>query len=114
MRLVFLLYRRPRRMRRQRKATGSGGAMTSAAPSATSAAPNESAIRRLLRATEVDTRMLGMIGALALIWIGFNIITWAQNGEGLFLTPRNLWNLSVQTSSIAVMATGMVLVIVMC
>ena len=54
--------------------------MTSAAPSATSAAPNESAIRRLLRATEVDTRMLGMIGALALIWIGFNIITWAQNG----------------------------------
>ncbi len=87
--------------------------MTSAAPSATSAAPNELAIRRLLRATEVDTRMLGMIGALALIWIGFNIITWVQNGEGLFLSPRNLWNLSVQTSSIAVMATGMVLVIVM-
>ena len=47
--------------------------MTSAAPSATSAAPNEPAVRRLLRATEVDTRMLGMIGALALIWIGFNI-----------------------------------------
>ena len=87
--------------------------MTSAAPSATSAAPNEPAVRRLLRATEVDTRMLGMIGALALIWIGFNIITWAQTGEGLFLSPRNLWNLSVQTSSIAVMATGMVLVIVM-
>src|SRR6202046_3483586 len=100
-------------MRRQRKATRSGASMTSAAPSATSAAPNESAIRRLLRATEVDTRMLGMISALALIWIGFNIITWAQNGEGLFLSPRNLWNLSVQTSSIAVMATGMVLVIVM-
>src|SRR5271156_4310503 len=100
-------------MRRRRKATGSGGSMTSAAPSATGAAPNESGVRRLLRATEVDTRMLGMIGALALIWIGFNIITWAQNGEGLFLSPRNLWNLSVQTSSIAVMATGMVLVIVM-
>ena len=87
--------------------------MTSAAPSATSAAPNEPALRRLLRATEVDTRMIGMIGALALIWIGFNIITWVQTGEGLFLSPRNLWNLSVQTSSIAVMATGMVLVIVM-
>src|SRR5580700_8944944 len=87
--------------------------MTSASPSATSVAPTESGIRRLLRATEVDTRMIGMIGALALIWIGFNIITWAQNGEGLFLSPRNLWNLSVQTSSIAVMATGMVLVIVM-
>src|SRR5579872_1182977 len=87
--------------------------MTSAASGAASAAPNEPAIRRLLRATEVDTRMLGMIGALALIWIGFNIITWAQTGEGLFLSPRNLWNLSVQTASIAVMATGMVLIIVM-
>jgi D-xylose transport system permease protein len=31
---------------------------------------------------------------------------------GLFLTPRNLWNLSVQSSSVAIMATGMVLVIV--
>ena len=31
---------------------------------------------------------------------------------GLFLTPRNLWNLSVQSSSIAIMATGMVLIIV--
>ena len=29
------------------------------------------------------------------------------------MTPRNLWNLLVQTSSIAVMATGMVLIIVM-
>ena len=49
--------------------------MTSAAPGATSAAPNEPAIRRLLRATEIDTRMLGMIGALVLIWVGFNIYT---------------------------------------
>jgi D-xylose transport system permease protein len=87
--------------------------MTSAAPSATAAAPTEPAIRRLLRATEVDTRMIGMIAALALIWIGFNVYTLVQTGEGLFLTPRNLWNLSVQTSSIAIMATGMVLIIVM-
>ena len=57
--------------------------------------------------------MLGMIGALALIWIGFHVYTLISSGEGLFLTPRNLWNLSVQTSSIAVMATGMVLIIVM-
>jgi D-xylose transport system permease protein len=41
------------------------------------------------------------------IWIGFHIIS-----GGTFLTPRNLWNLSVQTSSVAIMATGMVLVIV--
>jgi D-xylose transport system permease protein len=87
--------------------------MTSAAPGATSAAPDEPALRRLLRATEVDTRLLGMIFALMLIWFGFNVYTQIQTGEGLFLTPRNLWNLSVQTSSIAIMGTGMVLVIVM-
>ena len=62
---------------------------------------------RFFKATELDTRMLGMIGALALIWILFDIFS-----GGLFLTPRNLWNLSVQTASVAVMATGMVLVIV--
>src|SRR6266545_6578487 len=56
---------------------------------------------------EVDTRLLGMIAALAVIWIGFNVMS-----DGLFLTARNLWNLSVQTSVVAVMATGMVLIIV--
>ncbi|MBD8064399.1 sugar ABC transporter permease [Devosia sp. PTR5] len=65
------------------------------------------ALQRFLSATEVDTRLLGMIGALAIIWVGFNIFS-----GGLFLTPRNLWNLSVQTASVAVMVTGMVLVIV--
>ena len=54
------------------------------------------AVQRFLEATELDTRMLGMIGALAVIWIGFHILS-----GGLFLTPRNLWNLSVQTSSVA-------------
>nr|WP_246329369.1 sugar ABC transporter permease [Chthonobacter rhizosphaerae] len=56
---------------------------------------------------EVDVRFLGMLGALAVIWIGFDLLS-----GGTFLTPRNLWNLSVQTASVAVMATGMVLVIV--
>ena len=86
---------------------------SSTTPGAIGAAPDEPLLRRLMRATEVDTRMIGMIGALALIWVGFNIYTLVQTGEGLFLTPRNLWNLSVQTSSIAIMATGMVLIIVM-
>lgn len=67
-----------------------------------------SALGRFLKATELDTRMLGMIGALVIIWVGLHIMS-----GGLFLTPRNLWNLSVQTSSVAIMATGMVLVIVM-
>jgi D-xylose transport system permease protein len=61
----------------------------------------------LFRATEIDARLVGMLGALALIWIGVDILS-----GGAFLTPRNLWNLSVQTASVAVMAAGMVLVIV--
>ncbi len=69
-------------------------------------------IGRFLRATEIDTRLLGMIGALLLIWIGFHVYGAAFNNGGAFLTPRNLWNLSVQTSSIGIMATGMVLVII--
>ncbi len=64
-------------------------------------------VTRFFRATEIDTRLLGMVGALLIIWVGFHLLT-----GGLFLTPRNLWNLSVQTASVAVMATGMVLVIV--
>src|SRR5262245_61563715 len=60
-----------------------------------------------IQALELDTRLLGMIGALIVIWIGFNFMS-----NGAFLSPRNLWNLSVQTSSIAIMATGMVLIIV--
>jgi D-xylose transport system permease protein len=64
-------------------------------------------IARFLKATELDTRMLGMGGALLAIWIAFHVLS-----GGLFLTPRNLWNLSVQSSSVAIMATGMVIVIV--
>jgi D-xylose transport system permease protein len=60
-----------------------------------------------LRALELDPRLVGMLGALAAIWVGFDFLS-----GGAFLTPRNLWNLSVQTASIAVMACGMVLVIV--
>ncbi len=55
----------------------------------------------------IDTRMLAMIGALLLIWIVFAILT-----NGLFLTPRNLYNLAVQSTVVGVLATGMVLVIV--
>lgn len=72
----------------------------------------ESGLVKFLRATEVDTRLLGMIGALVLIWVGFHLYGGIVNNFAAFLTPRNLWNLSVQTSSIAVMATGMVLIIV--
>ena len=78
-------------------------------PSKTS---DDGPVTRFLRATELDTRLLGMAGALLLIWVGFHLYGALVNGNGAFLTPRNLWNLSVQTSSIGIMATGMVLVIV--
>ena len=79
-----------------------------APPNVEAARPQSSrSFVELLRSMEVDTRLLGMIGALAIIWIGFHIMS-----GGLFLSPRNLWNLSVQSSSIAIMATGMVLIIV--
>jgi D-xylose transport system permease protein len=69
-------------------------------------------IARVLRATEIDTRLLGMVGALLAIWIGFHMYGVIFNDFGAFLTPRNLWNLSVQMCSIGIMATGMVLVII--
>ena len=80
---------------------------------------HEGAVKRFFRATEIDPRMLGMIAALILIWCIFDIASGILRGNfggllgGSFLTPRNLWTLLVQTSSIAVMSTGMVLLIVM-
>jgi len=78
-----------------------------AATTITHSGQTQNPLQRFLGATELDTRLLGMVGALVIIWVGFNIFS-----GGLFLTPRNLWNLSVQTASVAVMVTGMVLVIV--
>lgn len=69
-------------------------------------------IARFIRDTELDTRMLGMLGALLLIWVCFHFYGMFVTGEGVFLTPRNLWNLSVQTTMTGIMATGMVLIII--
>lgn len=82
------------------------------ANASTSGTSNEGAFNRFLCVTEIDPRLLGMVGALLLIWLGFHLYGAIVNGFGAFLTPRNLWNLSVQTASIGIMATGMVLVIV--
>jgi len=61
----------------------------------------------LIRATEIDLRLFGMVLALALILIGFGVATGGQ-----FLEPVNLLTLSVQAASVAIIATGMVMVIV--
>lgn len=77
--------------------------VTAAAPKSPAGSP----VQRFLDALEIDTRLLAMTGALAVIWIGFHLLS-----GGTFLTPRNLWNLAVQSADIAIMATGMVLIIV--
>ena len=63
--------------------------------------------RNLAKTLELDTRLIGMIGAFAIICLVFNVLTGGQ-----FLTPRNIFNLTIQTVSVAIMATGMVFVIV--
>src|SRR5262245_20727404 len=73
---------------------------------ATASGPARS-VSSSVRSLEIDTRLLGMIITLIVLWLVFNVAT-----NGLFLSARNLWNLSVQHLTIAVMATGMVLIIV--
>lgn len=81
--------------------------MTEAVPAPASPVQEARGLADRLREIEFDPRMIGMVAALAVIWLGFNWLS-----DGAFLTPRNLWNLLVQTASIAIMACGMVLVIV--
>jgi D-xylose transport system permease protein len=64
-------------------------------------------LRALAAETEIDLRLLGMVIALAAILIGFGIAS-----GGRFLQPVNLLNLTVQAAPVAIIATGMVLVIV--
>ena len=63
--------------------------------------------RRMLAATEIDLRLFGMLVALFAILIGFGIAT-----NGKILQPASIVTLSVQTAVVAIMATGMVLIIV--
>jgi D-xylose transport system permease protein len=61
----------------------------------------------LVQATEIDLRLFGMVVALLAIVLGFGVIT-----GGRYLEPGNLVTLSVQAASVAIIATGMVLIIV--
>jgi D-xylose transport system permease protein len=62
---------------------------------------------RGFKALEIDLRVFGMVAALILIVLGFGVMT-----NGRFLSPVNLINLTVQAVSVAIIATGMTLVIV--
>ena len=72
-------------------------------PDVPPAAPRRSFAQNL----EIDLRLLGMIAAFFVIALAFHF--WSG---GRFLTPRNVFNLTIQTVSVAIMATGMVFVIV--
>lgn len=74
-----------------------------AAPTALRLGP----VERFSRLTGLDTRLLAMLAALVVIWLVLDFLS-----SGLFLTPRNLFNLAVQGSAVGIMATGMVMVIV--
>ncbi|MDS9468729.1 sugar ABC transporter permease [Paracoccus sp. MBLB3053] len=63
--------------------------------------------RGWLAQLEIDLRLMGMLGAFALVCLCFWVVT-----DGRFLSARNIFNLTIQTVSVAIMATGMVFVIV--
>jgi D-xylose transport system permease protein len=69
--------------------------------------PARRSIGGLIAQTEVDLRLFGMLLALGLILLTFNILS-----GGKFFQPTNMVTLAVQASGIAIIATGMVLVIV--
>ena len=65
--------------------------------------------RSLADTLELDKRLFGMIVAFALLCVGFFFWT-----GGTFLSPRNIFNIVVQTVPVGIMASGMVFVIVVC
>jgi D-xylose transport system permease protein len=67
----------------------------------------EGSQRGFLKALEIDLRVFGMVIALVVIVIGFGFLT-----DGRFLQPVNMVNLAVQSVSVAVIATGMTMIIV--
>ena len=69
---------------------------------------DEAAVNRsLIDTLELDVRLLGMLVAFASVAAVFTIWT-----GGTFVGPRNVFNIAVQTVPVAIMACGMVFVIV--
>jgi D-xylose transport system permease protein len=69
--------------------------------------PTRTSIRGLFAQTEIDLRLFGMLVALVLILVTFHILS-----GGKLIQPTNMVTMSVQAAGIAIIATGMVLVIV--
>ena len=69
--------------------------------------PSRTSIRDLIAQAEIDLRLFGMLLALGIILLTFNILS-----GGKFFQPTNMVTLAVQATGVAIIATGMVLVIV--
>ena len=69
--------------------------------------PARASVRALFAQTEIDLRLFGMLLALGLILLTFNALS-----GGKLLQPTNMVTMSVQAAGIAIIATGMVMVIV--
>ncbi len=62
---------------------------------------------RVATAAGLDARLLAMLLVMGVVWLALHVLT-----GGDFLTPRNLFNLSLQVAVVGIMSCGMVLVIV--
>ncbi len=70
-------------------------------------APQQGLREIVLSSIKHNTKQYTMFLALIAIWVIFTFLT-----DNVFLTPRNLSNLFVQTATTAILAIGMVLIIV--
>lgn len=64
-------------------------------------------MRAWMQSAGFDPRFTALVLALALVWGALAVAT-----DGIFLSPRNLYNLSIQSCVTAIMACGMVYLIV--
>lgn len=69
--------------------------------------PGRTSVRGLFAQTEIDLRLFGMLAALAAILLGFH---WLSGGK--LIQPTNMVTMAVQATGVAIISTGMVLIIV--
>jgi D-xylose transport system permease protein len=69
--------------------------------------PARTSVRNLFAQTEIDSRLFGMLMAFVLILVTFHILS-----GGTLIQPDNMITMAVQAAGIAIIATGMVLIIV--
>jgi D-xylose transport system permease protein len=69
--------------------------------------PARRSLRGVIAQTEIDLRLFGMLVAFIAILLSFHVIS-----GGKLISPTNMITMAVQATGVAIIATGMVLVIV--